>query len=367
MAWVRGRSFRCGTSAGSRWANSTGAAGEAGLDCEPSASTPGLPSTAGRTAATRISGETSSGFSLAAISSVRAAATCSHDASIKTASTAGVVSASSAGLGSPGARQTSSPVAYDRRRPPRSRPLVRSAGERWPIPAPAKAISTAWLGFTPAGTRTRTMIASPSPGSDRRKPASTWSTGESSSGPALACLGSFSGPLPKGWRDDNCNGRGGGGNGRNRRRSPGPLAARATHHHGRRRRVGCRGLLALGGERRPHHAICEAVVGRVLGERLHLVADGPQFVQQLPVGGVGGEVGFDRGPLGGGKLIVQIGAEQFVRKFASHAKSILFRLIPFTFLCQQLDQLFFELQPRARCRRLRTVPTGRSKISAIVS
>ena len=88
-------------------------------------------------------------------------------------------------------------------------------------------------------------------------------------------------------------------------------------------------------------------------------------MEQLLRGRVGGEAGLDRGALVGGEFAVEVGAQQLVVEFVvgwfiAHRVSTIFSM------CNR-GVSRSRISRRARNKRLRTVPTGRSRISAISS
>jgi hypothetical protein len=80
--------------------------------------------------------------------------------------------------------------------------------------------------------------------------------------------------------------------------------------------------LRLGSNGGMHDAVGKAGIYLKRRERLHFAAQRFELVEQAAVGLAGLEVCFDRNPLFGGELAVEIGAQEFVGKGTCHSKPI---------------------------------------------
>ena len=124
------------------------------------------------------------------------------------------------------------------------------------------------------------------------------------------------------------------------------------------------------------HPGTEVFIQLDLGQALQGAVQGAQFLQQLPGLRAGGQDLLDADLLIGGQFAVEIRAEQFcVGNFVHTVFLTYLRLAvglfgTFNASHSSTARTSFNCSRsciRARCRRLRTVPTGKSRISAIVS
>src|SRR5205807_2290501 len=102
-----------------------------------------------------------------------------------------------------------------------------------------------------------------------------------------------------------------------------------------------------------------------LRQGLNVLRHRTQLMEQLLRGRVGGEACLDRGALVGRELAVEIRAQQLVVRFEI-GPFIVHRVSTILSMCNR-GVSRSRISRRARNNRLRTVPTGKSRISAISS